>query len=271
MKKVLITCGADPEEITGYYQLFKLAEPTFQSYADRWGFEYRSIWFHDIHAEKWPGIISGREPRWKHNQERTAPYYLKIPAVAEMLEEYDLVFYMDSDCCILDDRRNIEDALPEGKELGFNDLGYGPFASVSLTRRSDLTRKFWRGVWDCEAWRTCKWYDNAGVQSLLGYTTDTEPMVKICDTEYTPIFQKIGEEWIAEGKDNPGVPEAGRVIFHLSYGQTAYWKIENMSRALASYGKPFVPVPQGPALLDPIGYVAADSLPVQLSHGRRHL
>lgn len=233
MKKALITIAADPNETSGYLEMYRLAERTFRPYAARWGYDYRAIWYEDIHAERWPGIISGRTS-WDHAAERTRPYFLKIPAVAEMLESYDVVFYLDTDCLILRDERDILDSIPAEKEIALNDIGWGPFSSVSVTRSSEMTRKFWRAVWDFEGWRNCKWIDNAGVLYHLGYTYDTDPIAHVRETEYWPLFHRIQGDWIAEGVDNPGFPDRDVMIFHLSHGRDARWKVENMEREIAN-------------------------------------
>jgi hypothetical protein len=215
--------------------MFRLAELTFRPYAEKWGYDYKSIWYDNIHADWWPGIISGRTP-WAHDGSRTRPYFLKIPAVAEMLESYEVVFYMDSDCLILRDDRDILDSIPEEKEICLNDIGYGPFSSVSITRSSAKTKKFWRQVWDFEGWRDCKWIDNAGVLNLLGYTHNTDPITHLRETEYTPLFHRIQGDWICESPGNPGYPDRDVMIFHLSHGRDPRWKIENMERVMRERG-----------------------------------
>ena len=265
MTKALITVGADPNETTGYRELLALAEPTFIRYAKKWGYDYKAVWYDDIDAARWPGIINERTPTWRHDPSRTAPYYLKIPAVAEALDRYDLVFYLDSDCLILDDSRDIEDDFPLDKLLAFNHHFYGgsdtgPFASVSLTRSIAMTKKFWKDAWGSDAWRNCRWHDNAGIQELLGYNTSTDPMRKLSDTEYTPFYHRLADDWIGEGNGNPGVPEPGCRIYHASHGRAPEVKVEWMRRALGIAAP--VPPPEPPDY---------DTPHVILSHGRTHL
>jgi hypothetical protein len=158
---------------------------------------------------------------------------MKIPAVGEMLDYYDVVFYLDSDCLILRDDRDILDSIPAEKEIALNDIGFGPFSSVSLTRSTEATRRFWREVWAFEGWRDCKWIDNAGVLHLLGYSYDRDPIWHLQDTEYTPLFHRIQGDWICESPGNPGYPDRDVMIFHLSHGRDAWWKFENMQRIIA--------------------------------------
>ena len=235
MKKCLITIAADSRETSGYYEMFRLAESTFRPYAEKWGYDYKSIWYDNICADRWPGIISGRTS-WGFEPSRTRPYFMKIPAVGEMLEYYDVVFYMDTDCLILRDDRDILDSIPAGQDLALNDLGYGPFSSVSVTRSSPMTRRFWREVWDFDGWRDCKWIDNAGVLHLLGYSYTTDPIAHLRETEYTPLFHRIQGDWLCEGAEKPGYPERDVMIFHLSHGRDACWKVEQMRRVMAERG-----------------------------------
>jgi hypothetical protein len=236
LKKALITIAADPRETNGYYEMFRLAESTFRPYAEKWGYDYKSIWYDNIHVERWPGIVSGRTGWQSFDNARTRPYFMKIPAVAEMLESYDVVFYLDTDCLILNDDRDILDSIPADKEIALNDIGWGPFSSVSVTRSSEMTRKFWRQVWDFEGWRQCKWIDNAGVLYHLGYTYDTDPIAHVRETEYWPLFHRIQGDWIAEGVQDPGFPDREVMIFHLSHGRDAQWKVEHMRREVERRG-----------------------------------
>ena len=143
---------------------------------------------------------------------------------------------MDTDCLILRDDRDILDSIPAGQDLALNDLGYGPFSSVSVTRSSPMTRRFWREVWDFDGWRDCKWIDNAGVLHLLGYSYTTDPIAHLRETEYTPLFHRIQGDWLCEGAERAGYPERDVMIFHLSHGRDAWWKVENMRRVLCERG-----------------------------------
>jgi hypothetical protein len=96
-------------------------------------------------------------------------------------------------------------------------------------------------------------------------------MIKYCDTEYTPIYQPITDDWIAEGKNTPGVPEPGRMIYHVSHGRELAWKIGAMSNALVSRGVSIPPQSPAPWYPEPPGYTPRDVIQVYLSHGRVQL
>lgn len=229
MRKILITCKADQREVF-WWDLWKLARETFIDYSIRHGYEYCEFWYDDFDEARWPGIVHGRLPTWPMDRSKTSPCWLKIPAIAQMLEKYDLVVYLDNDCVILDQGKDIAEELPAEKWLAMHDAttaeGCGPNVGVVVCRSAPAARKFWREAWDIDAWKTAKWTDNGQVMHLLGYTT-APPLKKIRDTEYTPGYHILGEEW-----NNYAHHGAPCRIFHAAWGKNGEWKLEKMREAL---------------------------------------
>jgi hypothetical protein len=233
MRKVLITCRADEREVA-WWDLWKLARGTFIDYSIKHHYEYREFWYSDFEERRWPGVHSGRLPVWPLDHSKTSPCWLKIPAIAQMLERFDLVVYLDNDCVILDHSKDIAEELPADKWLAMHDAttgeGCGPNVGVVVCRSLPIARKFWREAWDIDAWKTAKWTDNGQVMSLLGYTT-APPLMKVRDTEYTDGYHVLGEEWNGYGA-GPGIVKQGCRIFHAAWGRDGAWKLGAMKAAL---------------------------------------
>jgi len=253
MKKTLITCAADPRE-GDWFSVFKLAEKFFISYAERWGYEYRPLWYGDLDLKRWPRLDLGYE-EWKRDPAgqakatrdnrsgvRTSPMYLKGPMIAESLEKFDVVLFLDADVLILDAGADI--SLPEGKAFGMYHAhdathpDWGPVSAVMLLKSCDVSRRFIQASWDSPSWCGCLWHDMCAIYDLLGYKYQFDPPLawKDHDTEFTPFCHRFGEDWIGDGFGTPGVPRPENRFFHVSCGRSASWKLEVMQRIVKERG-----------------------------------
>ena len=244
MRKTLITCKADRSE-PAWYELWQLSRERMMIYAERHGYEFNEFWYNDFNPDKYPGLYHGRLPVWPANPAMSSPCWLKIPAISEMIEQYDLIVYLDNDCVILDYSKDIADELPADKWLAMADVktqeGCGPNIGVVVTRGNDLSFApdfvpdeaylFWQDAWASNAWKTAKWTDNGQVMHLLGYSTQP-PLRKLRDTVYTPGYHILGEEWNGYGA-GPGVVAPGCRIFHAAWGRDGQWKLQVMREAAA--------------------------------------
>src|SRR5208283_2693176 len=142
MKKLFLTAGIAPDETGPRRELFEFAESTFKPYAAKHGYDYRAAWYDNIDVKRWPGIIEGRTPLWKGHGNRTSPCWLKIPAIAEALEHYDFVLYVDHDAVVLDDSEDAYYALQ--LDLGMvNTFIGGPCIGFVLCWSSPAMKRFW--------------------------------------------------------------------------------------------------------------------------------
>ena len=233
MKRVLITCRSDPSE-GAWWEVYKLSSSTFMEYAKVHGYEYRDFFFEDFDAEKWPGLIRGRTPEWPFKPGRTSPCWLKIPAINEMLLDYDEVLYLDNDCVILDFSKDLADAVPMDKYLAMAECttgeGTGPNVGVAFTRRCEKARMFWDACWFANYWMSAKWTDQGNVFGVLGYNHNP-PISKLRPTQFDDGYFKLGDEW------NDWAREGGKVhadtrIFHGAWGVDGAHKLEWMQNAV---------------------------------------
>ena len=145
MRKAFIAMKGDPSE-GEWNEVYSLAHSTFRPYAEKHGYDFLPLWYENVDAARWPGLISGRPPAWHHDANRSHPYWLKIPAIIETLEKYDVVVYMDSDCLILDDSIDIFSVVPKEREIALAEVnGYGgPVVSTAVSvSRGYYGLRFW--------------------------------------------------------------------------------------------------------------------------------
>ena len=86
MTKAFIAMKGDPAE-GEWNEVYSLAHSTFRPYAEKHGYDFLPLWYENVDAARWPGLISGRPPAWHHDANRSHPYWLKIPAIIETLEK----------------------------------------------------------------------------------------------------------------------------------------------------------------------------------------
>jgi len=234
VKKILITCKAHPGEVE-WFALWQISRITFAHYADKWGYDFREVWYSSFpDMARWPGLFRGRLPVWPFNQGMTSPCWLKIPAIAEALDKYDLVLYIDNDAVILRDDRDIADELPADKWLGMAEAttgdGMGPNVGVVVVRSCDAAKKFWREAWDREEWRGAKWTDQGNVFACLGFNHNP-PIAKLRTTEYDAGYHVLGSEW--NDWAEAGVSHPWTRIYHAAWGRDGAWKLAVIKNALA--------------------------------------
>lgn len=235
MKKLFLTAGIDKDESGSRREMFEFAQSTFKPYAEHWGYDYRAAWYDNINTDCWPGIIEGRTPLWRGHGKRTSPCWLKIPAIAEALHEYDFVLYVDHDAVVLRDDKDAADALPREKSIGMiNSFIGGPCIGFVLTRPTSVSHLFWHQAWEIDAWKTADWTDNGQVLALLGYTTSA-PAVWLKPTVYTPHFEVLPEPWGGVGAPYGGKPFDCARIYHVAYHSDPAWKLAVMTAAVEKW------------------------------------
>jgi hypothetical protein len=222
MKKAFIAMTSGPDE-KDWKEVYRFSHSTFKTYAKKHGYTFLPLWYNDLDMKRWPDLLVGR----------THPYWLKIPAINETLEKYDVVLFMDSDCLILDDSVDIASTVQRAIALAVVDGWGGPVVStaVSVTHRNGASEKFWREAWTCDAYlRNTGWADNANVAYLLGWSINA-PWHKDHPSEYEPHFHDLGVEWNAYTA-NGGEYVRGCRVYHASGSGDPRTKLAWMRNAL---------------------------------------
>jgi hypothetical protein len=145
--KALATIGTGSHE-----RLLRLAVRSFRPFADRHGYDLH------LHTE----VL---------DPDRPAPWS-KILILRDLLQRYEQVLWLDSDAVIVDPREDlpfpplmalVEHATKEGRV---------PNTGVWVLRAGDEAQEFLAAVWAQEDLVFHKWWENAAVCRLLGYSLD---------------------------------------------------------------------------------------------------
>jgi len=145
--KAIASIGTGPHE-----RLLRLAARSFAPFADRHGYDL------ELRTEL---LDPSRPAAWS-----------KIPLMRGLLEQYEIVLWLDSDLIIVDNR----DDLPAP---GFMALvehttkeGQMPNSGVWALRAGDEARSFLDAIWEQDDLVGHRWWENAAICRLLGYSLD---------------------------------------------------------------------------------------------------
>jgi hypothetical protein len=184
-------------------QQLALAKPTFEEYAERFGYD---LVIGDRHAP-------GRTPHWG-----------KIILLQELVQEYDLVLWLDSDAMILNFTMDIAQMLDEDcfQALLMEQHGvrWNPNTGVWLLRGKDQTTiQFLQDVWETGP-QPGPWNEQSAVIKTMGW--GIMPFPKGCKIiEATPYTAKTS--WLApEWNRIPELyPHVNPIINHWAGGPNA--------------------------------------------------
>lgn len=147
MSKAIASLGSGPHE-----PLLKLAARSFKPFAQRHGYELH------LHTET---VDDSRPAPWS-----------KIRILQDLLERHDDVLWLDSDLMIVDGREDVP--ATDFMALVQHDIGAEtmPNSGVWLLHAGDETQQFLAEVWAQDDLIEHRWWENAAICRLLGYTLD---------------------------------------------------------------------------------------------------
>lgn len=170
--RVIASIGAGPQR-----RLLKLAGRSFGPYARRHGYDLHLV--DDV-------IDSSRPAPWS-----------KIPLLRDLVQRYELVVWIDADAVIVDGSIDIADELLPGRFLYLVEHTVGteqrPNTGVMMLRGGDTAVRFLDSVWAQERYRTHRWWENAAVCELLGYSVD--PPVRLATTDWREQTGFLSSRW----------------------------------------------------------------------------
>lgn len=156
MTKAIASIGTGPHR-----HLLRLASQSFRPYARRHGYE---LHLHTVAVD----------------DSRPAPWS-KVRILCDLLDEHELVVWLDSDLVIVDPREDLADALPPDRFLGLVEHrtreGSMPNSGVLVLRSCEGARAFLDDVWEQEDLTHHVWWENAAICRLLGY--DLGPPIRL--------------------------------------------------------------------------------------------
>ena len=162
------------------HQQLALSRPTFEEYAER--FDYDLV----IGDRQAPG----RTPHWG-----------KIMLLQELVEEYDRVFWIDSDAMILnftaDIADNLEDDCFQALVMEQHFVRWNPNTGVWLLRGKDpVTTQFLKDVWEMGP-QPGPWNEQSAVIRVMGWGIEPWPRgCKVIEpSEYLYKTSWLAPEW----------------------------------------------------------------------------
>jgi hypothetical protein len=124
------------------------------------------------------------------------PQWSKVALLRRLVDDYDLVLWLDADLMILDGSDNIADLLRPDSYQALVMGALGPNTGVWLLRGSDRARRFLDAAWNADLSNDgINWWDNSAVLNLLGYDISCWPPSFKRATEWSEGTQALPEEW----------------------------------------------------------------------------
>jgi hypothetical protein len=148
-----------------HLEMYDVTGPSLARYAARYGYD-----FVPVHER----LSLARPPAWD-----------KVELLRALVDEYDLVFWVDDDAIVLADAPDIATALRPNAFMHLvehrTDVGRVPNSGVVALRGGKRSARFLETVWNQTQFIHDKWWENAAIIRLLGYrnipTRGLQPVV----------------------------------------------------------------------------------------------
>jgi hypothetical protein len=163
-----------------HVHLLSIAAPTLVAFGERHG---------------WDVVLSTEEDLC---QGRPAPWG-KIPLIKQLLDEYELVWWIDADAIIVDTTKDIRDELDDDKDLFLVEhLFAWPHQHAANTgmmvwRSTDWSRALLDETWAMEKYTYHYAWENVALIELLGYSI--WPFFHREPTKWMERVKLLGVEW----------------------------------------------------------------------------
>lgn len=216
--------------------LLALSRPTFEAYAERHGYELVTT-----------NVADARRP----------PAWAKVPLLQRLLEDYELVLWLDADAIVVDPSGDIAALLEPDRELGIvRHRHHGqlvPNTGVMLLRAGAFARTLLARMWSATHLVEHPWWDNAALVEALGYALpgslepglrgrvhrvakrrlgrELRPCVPAGRSELSAGTQYLGNEWNSVYHDPAERP---RIVHCL--GTPVDQRLRDMAAVLREHG-----------------------------------
>jgi nucleotide-diphospho-sugar transferase len=181
--KVLCSLGTGKQR-----KLLRLASVTFRRYAKRHDYVL------DLHEEV---IDRDRPPAWS-----------KVALIRRLLDQYELVLWLDADIVVVRSDRDIADELPADRFMAMVEHTVAgranPNTGVMVIRASDEARRFFAEVWEQTQYLNHRWWEQAAVMDLLGYDPETGERVR--ESKWHDRIHWLAKEWNSIRDDSAREP-----------------------------------------------------------------
>ena len=198
-----------------HIELLSNAVPTLLAYGERHGW--------DVVISTEEELAEGRPASWG-----------KLPLIRELLDEYDLVWWVDSDALIVDASVDLRDELVDGKDLYLVEHlfpaphDFAASAGVMLWRSSDWSKALVDELWASEAYVHHRVWENAALLELLGY--GIEQFHHPAPTPLMARVQLLSPDWNSVWPDPARSPKVHHHGGSIEFADRRRFMIEDLAR-----------------------------------------
>lgn len=191
-------------------RLLDLSLPRFAAYAEAHDY--------DLHTEA-PRMLL-----------RPASWY-KVPALLDLLEDYDEVLWLDADVVICDVGRDVADEVPPDKwqALVRHHTPDGEVPNGGVWYARPLLRDALLAIWQRDRYLNHGWWEQAALLDLLGYEHQQRPVRLVEPSELYARTHWLGLEWNSH-EENDRHP---RPVFAHATAGNLEWRAQVMTRHIA--------------------------------------
>jgi hypothetical protein len=175
--RVIVSLGTGAQE-----QLLRLASHSFAPYARRYGYDLR------LHTD----VVDPSRP---------APWS-KIPLLRDLVLRYETVVWLDADTVIVDRSADIAEEMHPKAILHLVEHTVRgeqrPNTGVMVLRGGQESAAFLDEVWRMEKYIDHRWWENAAVCDLLGYSVDPPARIRTTSLSERTHFLSPRWNWIRD-------------------------------------------------------------------------
>jgi hypothetical protein len=203
VSKAIASLGCGPHE-----RLLRIAARSIRPFAARHGY--------DLHLHT-AAIDPSRPAPWS-----------KIKIIAELLDRYDDVLWLDSDLVIVDGREDLP--ATDFMALVQHDTGSEtmPNSGVWLLHSSPETKRFLDEVWAQEDLIDHRWWENAAICRLLGYSLD--PVAPGAKTNWLERTDFLDPRWNSIPSSSASNPRIKHYPGYKTRTRAAFMLRDNLLR-----------------------------------------
>jgi hypothetical protein len=198
-----------------HIELLSNAVPTLLAYGERHGW--------DVVISTEEELAEGRPASWG-----------KLPLIRELLDQYDLVWWVDSDALIVDASVDLREELVDGKDLYLVEHlfpaphDFAASAGVMLWRSSDWSKALVDALWASEAYVHHRVWENAALLELLGY--GIERFHHPAPTPLMARVQLLSPDWNSVWPDPARSPKVHHHGGSIEFADRRRFMIEDLAR-----------------------------------------
>lgn len=198
-----------------HIELLSNAVPTLLAYGERHG---------------WDVVISTEEEL----AEDRPPSWGKLPLIRELLDHYELVWWIDADALIVDASVDLRGELLDGKDLYLVEHlfpaphDFAASAGVMLWRASDWSRALLDALWGSEHHIHHQVWENAALLELLGF--GIEQFGHVAPTPWMERVQLLTPDWNSVWPDPARSPKVHHHGGAIAFADRRRFMIEDLAR-----------------------------------------